>query len=550
VSGVKSLNITTKLLLLVAVFGLAFLGFSLLTYHTLQTVKVNGPVYKSIVQGKDLIADILPPPNYIIESYLIVHQLTVETDADTIQRLLEKSRSLRREYDDRHEFWTKDLPEGPIRQTFLVKSYEPAIAFFDLRDREFVPAVRAKDRAKMAEVRDRLKTFYEEHRRAVDDVVRMSIEWNKNQEQRAQEIVASNGSSLFALGIGCIIVVVLIGWVGARFGSSLTRRIALATSTAEKVAGGDLSANLSGNARDETGQLLDALGAMTRNLSSLVVRVKQSSIDILATANEMGTTSKQQESTVQAFGASTNQIAAAVKEISATSQELLNTMNAVSAAAVEAASSAEQGRQGLEGMDSTMRGLSSATGSISSKLSVIREKANDINLVVTTITKVADQTNLLSVNAAIEAEKAGEYGLGFLVLAREIRRLADQTAVATLDIDRMVREMHTAVTAGVMEMDKFSEEVRRGVSGVSQLGGELGRIITRVGSLSERFEAVNEGMRMQSQGAGQIDQAMVQLITGAHQTAGALREFNSATDNLRGAVDGLRQEISQFRVAS
>src|SRR5206468_470610 len=120
-------------------------------------------------------------------------------------------------------------------------------------------------------------------------------------------------------------------------------------------------------------------------------------------------------------------------------------------------------------------------------LSVIREKANDINLVVTTITKVADQTNLLSVNAAIEAEKAGEYGLGFLVLAREIRRLADQTAVATLDIDRMVREMHTAVSAGVMEMDKFSEEVRRGVTGVGQIGGDLGRIITRVGSLSERF---------------------------------------------------------------
>jgi len=291
VAGLKDLKISTKLVLLVCVFGLAFVGFSALTYHTLQTVKVNGPVYKSIVQGKDLIADILPPPNYIIESYLIVHQLTVETDPETVQRLLEKSRSLRREYDERHEFWTKDLPEGPIRQTFLVKSYEPAIAFFDLRDREFLPAVRAKDRAKMAEVRDRLKTSYEEHRHAVDDVVRMSTEWNKAQEERAQAIMESNGSSLFALGMGCILVVVLIGWVGARFGSALTRRITLATSTAEKVASGDLSASVSDSARDETGKLLDALGAMTRSLSSLVVRVKQSSIDILATANELGTTS-------------------------------------------------------------------------------------------------------------------------------------------------------------------------------------------------------------------------------------------------------------------
>ncbi len=86
-----------------------------------------------------------------------------------------------------------------------------------------------------------------------------------------------------------------------------------------------------------------------------------------------------------------------------------------------------------------MQRLADATGSISAKLGVVREKASGINSVVTTITKVADQTNLLSINAAIEAEKAGEAGRGFLVVAREIRRLADQTAVATLDIEQMVR---------------------------------------------------------------------------------------------------------------
>ena len=113
-----------------------------------------------------------------------------------------------------------------------------------------------------------------------------------------------------------------------------------------------------------------------------------------------------------------------------------------------------------------MRQLAESTGSIGSKLSVISERAANINLVVTTITKVADQTNLLSINAAIEAEKAGEYGLGFLVVAREIRRLADQTAVATLDIERMVKEMQYSVSAGVMEMDKFSEQVRQVVGEV------------------------------------------------------------------------------------
>ena len=108
------------------------------------------------------------------------------------------------------------------------------------------------------------------------------------------------------------------------------------------------------------------------------------------------------------------------------------------------------------------------------------KKASGINSVVTTITKVADQTNLLSINAAIEAEKAGEAGRGFLVVAREIRRLADQTAVATLDIEQMVRQMQAAVSAGVMEMDKFREDVRGGIMQTSEISGQMGQILDQV----------------------------------------------------------------------
>ena len=108
-----------------------------------------------------------------------------------------------------------------------------------------------------------------------------------------------------------------------------------------------------------------------------------------------------------------------------------------------------------------MRQLVESAGSISSELATIREKADNITQVVTT-TRVAGQTNLLSTDAASEAEKAGEHGRGPLVVAREARRLADQTAGATLDIENMVRLMQDAVSAGVMQMDKFGDEVRSG----------------------------------------------------------------------------------------
>jgi methyl-accepting chemotaxis protein WspA len=162
---------------------------------------------------------------------------------------------------------------------------------------------------------------------------------------------------------------------------------------------------------------------------------------------------------------------------------------------------------------------------------------------------VADQTNLLSINAAIEAEKAGEAGRGFLVVSREIRRLADQTAVATLDIEQMVRQMQDAVSAGVMEMDKFSEQVRAYTSQVADIGGQMSEIIGQVQRLSDDFQTVNSGMRQQSQGARQIDEAMAQLVTGVHQVSGSVKDFNAAAENLRHSASELQEEVNLFEVA-
>ena len=346
----------------------------------------------------------------------------------------------------------------------------------------------------------------------------------------------------FLLGATVVIVTAVALWLAR----TITRPIREAARAAERVADGDLTATCEGRAPGEAGTLLQAIRKMIADLRSLIAKIQRSSITLLSTATEISAASRQQEQAVYDYSASTNEAAAAVNEISATSQELLKTMSEVNQVANQTARMASTGQQGLSGMDQTMRKLAESTDSIGSKLSVISERAANINLVVTTITKVADQTNLLSINAAIEAEKAGEYGLGFLVVAREIRRLADQTAVATLDIERMVKEMQYSVSAGVMEMDKFSEHVRKVVGEVGQIGGQLGQIINGVQGLGNRFDQVTEGMRVQSQGADQIREAMTRLSEGASQTSGSLREFNKATDRLREAVGGLKDEVSRF----
>jgi methyl-accepting chemotaxis protein WspA len=299
---------------------------------------------------------------------------------------------------------------------------------------------------------------------------------------------------------------------------------------------------------DTIDHVANGIQKMLDGLNALVSQVQQSGIQVTSSATEIAATAMEQEATVTEQAATTNEIKATVSQISATAKDLVKTMSEVTHVAWETSESAASGQTSLQRMADTMKQMMEATASIGSKLAVLNEKAANINTVVTTINKVADQTNLLSLNAAIEAEKAGEYGVGFAVVATEIRRLADQTAVATWDIEQMVKEMQSAVSAGVMGMDKFSEEVRRGVDEVRQVGGQLSRIIEQVQALIPRFETVNEGMQSQATGAAQISDSMAQLSDTAQQTAESLRQSNFAIQQLNQAAVGLQEGVSRFKV--
>ena len=267
------------------------------------------------------------------------------------------------------------------------------------------------------------------------------------------------------------------------------------------------------------------------------------SINLTSSATQISSSAVHQQESVTTLMASSNQIASAAKEISATSQELLKAMVDIADAAERTAGLAHEGRQGLKGMERSMQTLSSASESISGRLATIRSKAVRINAVVTAITKVADQTNLLSLNASIEAEKAGEAGAGFAVVAREIRRLADQSAVSTLDIEQMVEEMQEAVASGVAEMRQFSDAVQGGIGAAETIQGQFGEIIEGVESIAPRYETVQEGMQNQSVGAKQISEAMWQLTETARQASDSVNDLNEVSRQLHEAVRILKERV-------
>jgi methyl-accepting chemotaxis protein len=330
--------------------------------------------------------------------------------------------------------------------------------------------------------------------------------------------------------------------------NNLTRRIGRAVAASRRVAQGDLSGTIDVRGGDETGQLLRDVGAMTTSLRGIVSQVKQASVELNGTARQLSAAGRQQESAIASLGASTSEAAVASRQIAVTGKELLGTMNEVAGVAAETAHVADAGREDLAEVGTTMAHLEQSTAEFSERLAAIRQRAEDINMVITTITKVADQTNLLSINAAIEAEKAGEYGQGFIVVAREIRRLADQTAVATLDIERLVEQMQQAVNAGVGEMERFTAEVKQGVDRVTGISSQFAEVIDKVHGLSGRFEHVKEGMQTQAAGAEQITEALMTLTDGSRAAADALREFKNASGHMVSAVEGLTDTVSRFQI--
>ena len=546
----RDVSLRTKLFALVIGYTVLVGGVLWLSAYEMNHYRVHGPVYDRIAEDKELLIETAPPPLNLGASYLALQEIDSANDPGEIRESLQRFRKYESEYFTQRDYWLKKLPDGEIRRALEVKMSRNATDFYRIANDEYLPLVgkTAEEKKKAnAVLMTKLRPKFWEHRDAVHEFVKMVEQKTDADEKEAEQDVKFWTTTIAILSV---VLIAFMGATGFWVASAIVRSAQELNSRVKQMSSGagDLTARVHVEGTDDMGQLASGFNAVIAKIQTIVGKVRESSLQLLSVASEIAATARGQEQTVHDLSASTTQVAASVREISATSQDLSGTMVEVNASATHAAELATRGRDNTLKMAAEMKQLIESTASVSSKLGSIREKADRINTVITTITKVADQTNLLSINAAIEAEKAGEYGRGFLVVAREIRRLADQTAVATLDIETMVRQMQDAVSAGVMQMDKFADEVRSGVGQVTNINQMTYEIIGEVHGLSERFQLVTEGMRNQAIGAQQINDAMGQIADSAKRSEQSVKEFERATAHLRGSVEGLNQEISQFKI--
>ena len=537
-----------------ALVVLGFVALFWVGHINITKVMVNGPIYQQLARDKDLIADILPPSQFIVQPYLVVCQMNGAKTPEALKDLNTALQDLEKQYRDGHAAWAQKLSlnalgnEGVVARELLQDSYRPAESFFQIIHGDWKAAIDRGDQATASAITmDQLNPLYEAHRSAILKAVAAAEAQVAQHETEARETVDQGRV------MGIIVAAVVLGLVaiiGAVILKSVLQALAAVTNRMQSMAeaDADLTVRLNIQSKDEVGILAGYIDQFVDKIASVLGGVKNATDSLGGTAVEMYATSKQQETTIHHFGASTTEIAAAVRQITVTGNELVNTMSEVEGVAKNSAGLAAASRSGLIEMKSVMQHLADQSASISEKLEQINSKTKDISGVVVTITKVADQTNLLSVNAALEAEKAGEHGRGFLVVAREIRRLADQTASATLDIEHTVKHMQSAVSTGVMEMDKFASQVTNSVNQVEIVGQTLTTIIESVEVMKNQFGNVSQGMTSQNLGAKQIGEAMGNLSDNVKVTIQSLGEFTKAADQMKNSVGALNNEVVRFRL--
>jgi methyl-accepting chemotaxis protein len=280
----KDLKIKTKLNVLSAIALTGLIGFGFFTYKTIEQFSINGPVYGKIINGKELVSDILPPPECIIEAHLTARQLAAERDSSKTRRLIEKLKTLRQDYENRHIYWEKTLVEESLKDEVILKSYQPAAEYFNIIDNEFIPVVIRGDRGNADFMLNGvLENKYQLHRRAIDKAVQLVRQENVALERQSSTLVKSRINTLLLLGFlaGCIVFL-----SGRLISTSITKPLNQTIDALDALRAGQISQSIDHNAKDEIGKLAQTASSMSiiliglaREICMMIAAAKDQKLD-------------------------------------------------------------------------------------------------------------------------------------------------------------------------------------------------------------------------------------------------------------------------------
>ncbi len=264
-SGQVTIKMRFTIILSTLVIGFTMFGFA--TFKAMNTLSVNGPIYQRIVQGKDIIADVLPPPEYIIESYLVALQLTQTNDSAEISTLLSRFQVLKTEYESRHQYWTEQPLEQELQNSLLERSYRPAQTFYNEASQRFLPSIQSGNHDGSQASLLAMRHAYEEHRAVIDDVVKFTTAHNQEVETQTHITIYWYKVILACIFFFSVALAVILTIVISR---GILRSLKTIQQVAGDIAEGNLNSRIDIDQGDEIGDLLRSMKTMQDVINGFV----------------------------------------------------------------------------------------------------------------------------------------------------------------------------------------------------------------------------------------------------------------------------------------
>ncbi len=531
------------------VIGILLLGFTVfgaVSVVMLQRLQVNGPLYANVVRGKDLIADILPPPAYLIESSLTVHELFLEPDAKGRASLVAKLERLERDFDDRTRFWNQQPLPADIAHIMSGELARSGHEFFALARDEFLPALQSGEREQSSIALSHMKVAYNAHRAAVDRVVVLANQQNSAVETEAQQLIRAGRLSLLFIFIGSMVAALLATiWVARRLFVQIGGEPAYAQHVVSELAQGKLNTPIT--LSNGSSSLLHGIDAMTRQMTDVIQGIDDTNREIGQSIYQVVSISRDIAKTGQQQHEESTRVSAATENLRGVMSEVLNLATSARARTESVDQLAKSDQYAIEEIIAHMRHAVAQVTDSESTVRALADASGEINSIVLNIKTIADQTNLLALNAAIEAARAGEQGRGFAVVADEVRTLATRTSGATQQIETIVGSLNARIADALGRMVNVTSVVEQARTSAEQAGESIRQIAEEAQESSHFSQEIVQASTSQLEQLRDLQIRLGCLFDALRSSEVTLSVTHSISTALQQSVGALQQKVDFFR---